>query len=278
MSYRIVVDSCGELPAELKADEHYKSVPLVLHVGGESIVDDETFNQAEFLKKVAACEECPKSACPSPEQFMEAFGDADDVYVVTLSAKLSGSYNSACVAKSLMEEQTGRNPNVYVCDSQSAVCGQTQIVLKLKELIESGLSFEEVVEQIEAYRDGMNTYFILDNLETLRKNGRLTGVKALVASTLNIKPVMGAIEGSIIQKSQTIGIKKAVNKLVEICMEEAVDPESKRLIITHCNCPERAELIKEKFLAKSKFRDVMIMETAGVSTMYANDGGIVVTL
>lgn len=278
MSYRIVVDSCGELTEELKRDERFVSVPLVLHVGGELIVDDETFNQADFLKKVAACEECPKSACPSPEQFMEAFGDADDVYVVTISSKLSGSYNSACVAASLMEEQTGRMPNVYVVDSKSAVCGETQIALKLKELCEGGLAFEDVVKEIEAYRDGMNTYFILDNLETLRKNGRLTGVKALVASTLNIKPVMGANEGEIIEKSKTIGIKKAVKKLVELCLEEAVEPENKRLIITHCNCPERAETIKTKMMAAASFKEVLILETAGVSSMYANDGGVVVTL
>lgn len=278
MSYRIVIDSCGELPAELKKDERFISVPLTLHVGDESIIDDDTFNQAEFLAKVAACETCPKSACPSPEQYMEAFGMADDVYVVTLSSKLSGSYNSASVAKMLMEEQTGRNPNVYVCDSQSAVCGETQIALKIKELCEAGLTFSEVVEQTEAYRDGMNTYFVLDNLETLRKNGRLTGVKALVASTLNIKPVMGALEGNIIEKAKTIGIKKALNKLVEICLEEAIEPEKKRLIITHCNCPERAKIVKEKLTAAVSFKDVLILETAGVSSMYANDGGIVVTL
>ena len=278
MGYRIVMDSCGELPEELKKDPHFVLVPLTLHVGEHTIVDDDTFDQADFLAKVAACPECPKSACPSPELYMEAFGDADDVYVVTLSAKLSGSYNSACVAKMLLKEQTGKEPNVHVVDSKSACCGETQLAYKLRDLCEQGLPFEQVVEEIEKYRDGVNTYFVLDNLETLRKNGRLTGVKALVASTLNIKPVMGAEDGEIIQRAKTIGMKKALNKLVEICLEEVKNPEEKRLMITQVNCPERVEIVKKKLTAATKFKEVLVFDAAGVSSMYANDGGVVVTV
>ena len=119
---------------------------------------------------------------------------------------------------------------------------------------------------------------MLDNLETLRKNGRLTGVKALVASTLNIKPVMGAEDGEIIQRAKTIGMKKALNKLVEICLEEVKNPEEKRLMITQVNCPERAEILKKKLTATTKFKEVLVFEAAGVSSMYANDGGVVVTV
>ena len=103
MSYKIVIDSCGEFLEQWKTDERFESVPLVLTVGGENIVDDETFDQAEFLKKVAACEECPKSACPSPERYMKAFEcDAERIYAITLSSELSGSYNSAVLGKNLL--------------------------------------------------------------------------------------------------------------------------------------------------------------------------------
>ena len=124
----------------------------------------------------------------------------------------------------------------------------------------------------------MNTYFVLDNLETLRKNGRLSRVKALVASTLSIKPVMGATKGEIIQLGQAIGIKKALAKMADIVAKEAVDPEEKTLMITHCNCLQRAESVKEMVLSKIKVKDVLIMDTMGVSSMYANDGGVIVTL
>ncbi|MDD3205448.1 MAG: DegV family protein [Lachnospiraceae bacterium] len=280
MSYKIVIDSCGELPEELKKDTHFQHVPLGLEVGDYQILDDENFDQKEFLQKVAACKTCPKSSCPSPEKYMEAYHtDAENVYATTLSANLSGSYNSAVLGMNLYHETYGEK-NIHIVDSCSASCGETQIALLAQELEEEGThTFEEIVERLETYRDEMHTYFILDNLETLRKNGRLSGVKALVASTLSIKPVMGANnEGVILQLSQAIGMKKAIQKMVDIVVKEAGDSASKRVMITHCNCPERAQITKEALEKKAQWKEIIIMDTAGISSMYANDGGIILTV
>lgn len=100
MSYKIVIDSCGELPESWKTDENIESIPLTLTVEGEDIIDDETFDQSAFLKKTAQSPECPKSSCPSPERYMQAYDcSAERVYAVTLSSNLSGSYNSAVLEK-----------------------------------------------------------------------------------------------------------------------------------------------------------------------------------
>lgn len=279
MSYKIVVDSCCELPEAWKKDSRFEIVPLELSIGEYRVWDDETFEQADFIRRIAESSQCAKTACPSPEKYMEAYHtSAEDVFVVTLSSKLSGSYNSAELGKELYYETYGKNKNIYVCDSESACCGETQIAMKAVELEEAGLPFEEIVKQLEAFRDHMNTYFVLDNLETLRKNGRLTGVKALVASTLNIKPVMGADKGIIVQRGQAVGIKKALAKMAEMVVNEAVDTEKKNLIITHVNCPERAEKVKNMLLEQAVFKDIYIHNAAGVGTVYANDGGIVVTV
>ncbi len=278
MNYKIVVDSCCELPKELLERENVERIPLQLEVGDYIIPDDENFNQKEFLRKVAEYPKSPKSACPSPERYLEAYkNEAENVYVVTLSSHLSGSHNSAVLAKNLYLEKFG-SKNIHVIDSESASCGEAQIALKLMDLEEEGLPFDTIVEKIEAFRDEMSTYFILDNLETLRKNGRLTGVKALVASTLNIKPVMGATKGQIIQRGQTIGFKKAMGKMVDLVAAEVKNPSSKRLMITHCNAPAKAEQFKEMLLAKVEFSETIILETAGISSMYANDGGIIVAV
>lgn len=279
MNYKIVVDSCCELPEKYKKDSRFARVPLLLEVGEDyRIPDDDNFNQAEFLQKVAECPTCPKSACPSPERFMDAYaGDAERIYVVTLTSKLSGSYNSAMLAKNLFEETHGEKL-IHVVDSKSASCGETQIALKLMELEEEGLPFAEIVERIEKFRDEMGTYFVLDNLETLRKNGRLSGVKAVVASTLNIKPVMKANEGEIVQTGQSIGIKKALAKMVDLLLSELKDSEMKRIIISHCNAAGKAELVQSLLEAKVKCREMLVLDTAGVSSMYANDGGIIVTV
>ena len=278
MSYKIVVDSCCELPEELKKDSRFEIVPLTLIVGDVyEKEDNEDFDQKEFLEAVAACPTCPKSACPSPERYMKSYQkDAEHVYVVTLSAQLSGSYNSAVLGKNLYHENYG-DKDIYVVDSKSASCGETQVAFKIMELEEAGLNFTEIVEKIEEYVKGMNTYFVLDNLDTLRKNGRLSGVKALVASTLNIKPVMGADNGSIIQLGQSVGIKKALAKMADYVVKEVVDPEKKNLMITHCNNLQRAQSVKEQIEAKVKFKNIVIMDTAGISSMYANDGGVIVS-
>ncbi len=279
MSYKIVVDSCCELPEYLKKDPHFEIVPLGLEVGEERIWDDETFDQHDFLKKVAACPECPRSSCPSPERYMNAYEtEAEHVYVITLSANLSGSYNSAMLGKTLYEEMHGEK-DIYVLDSCSASCGETQLALKAMELEERGLAFEAVVVMLEEFRSGMGTYFVLDNLETLRKNGRLTGAKALVASTLSIKPVMaGTREGTIEQIGQGIGIKKALHKLAETVVKNTAEPEKRVLMIAHCNNRERAESVRRMITDRIRVKDVFILDTAGVSSMYANDGGVIVTI
>lgn len=279
MRYKIVVDSCCELPEEYKNDPRFERIPLTLEVGSNRILDDETFDQQDFLKKVAAYPKCPKSACPSPERFKEAYeADAEHIYCVTLSSHLSGSYNSAVLGKNLYEEEFGKK-DIYVCDSESASIGETQLAMKIMEWEEEGsMNFSQIVEKLEAFRSAMNTYFVLDNLDTLRKNGRLTGVKALIASTLSIKPVMGSDRGVIIQKGQAVGIKKALAKMADTIVSEGKNLETKVLYISHCNCPSRAALMKELLLAQAKFKSVKILDTAGVSSMYANEGGVIVAI
>ena len=278
MSYKIVVDSCCELPEKYKNDKRFQIVPLSLEVGDYVIQDDETFDQKEFLRRVAAYPLCPKSSCPSPENFREAYHDeTEEVYVVTLSSHLSGSYNSAELGKSLYAEKYGEK-KIHVIDSESASCGETQIAEKIIEYKEAGLSFEETVEKVEVFKRQMRTYFVLDNLETLRKNGRLSGVKALVASTLNIKPVMVGNRGVIEQKGQAIGVNKALAKMADHLVEDVKNPQERTLMITHCNCPERADYMRELMEKRASYRQIVIMDTAGVSSMYANDGGVIVTL
>jgi DegV family protein with EDD domain len=277
MSYKIVVDSCCDLPVKYRKDPHFQIVPLILQIGSDVIVDDDTFDQADYLAKVAASEECPRTACPSPELYMEAYNtEAEDVYVVTLTSRLSGSYNSALLGKNLYHEEYGPK-NIHIVDSLSACCGEAQIAIRAMELAESGMAFEDVVTDLEAYRDEMKTYFVLDSLDVLRKNGRLTGMKALVATTLNIKPVCWGVDGEIVQKSQGIGIRKALLKMVDIVAQEISNPETKRLMITHVNCYERAAVVKDMILKKVPFLDAIIVDAAGVATTYAGDGGIVVT-
>ncbi len=279
MSYKIVIDSCGEFPDQWKGDDRFQSVPLTLTVGSENIVDDENFNQADFLQKIAACPECPKSACPSPENYRKAFDcDADRIYCVTLSSELSGSYNSAVLGANLLHEEK-KDKKIHVFNSCSASIGQTLIGMKIVECEEAGLPFEDVISIVNKYIEEEHTFFVLENLETLRKNGRLSRVKALVATALKIKPIMGSTpEGTICQLDQARGMNKALVKMVDRIMEATENSENKVLAISHCNSLKRANMLKEAIQERMKLKDIIILDTAGVSSMYANDGGIIVAV
>lgn len=279
MNYKIIVDSCGELTEEMKVSGRYETASLEIELQGKHIVDDETFDQAEFLKLVAESPECPKSSCPSPERYMEAYHcDAEHIYAVTLSAELSGSYNSAVLGRNLYEEEYGEK-KIHIFNSRSASVGETLIALKAAECEEKGMSFEETVEMVEAYIEEQHTYFVLETLDTLRKNGRLTGLKSVMATALNIKPVMGATpEGTICQLGQARGIKKALVKMVEQVAEDVKNSKDKILAVAHCNCRDRAEAVKNMILEKINVKDVIILDTAGISSMYAADGGVIVVV
>lgn len=277
MSYKIIVDSSCELPEELVKDSHFCSIPFGLEVGGIQYVDDSQLDVEYLLKEIAACPTCPKSSCPSPQLFLENIeGEAQRIYIVTISSNLSGCYSSAVLAKSMYEESNS-DKKIAVIDSLSASGGETQIAMLAYELEKEGKSFEEIEAELNSFRDAMETTFVLDNVETLRKNGRLSRVKALVATSLNIKPVLAAENGTIIQIGQGIGMKKALNKLVDVIVKNGGKLDTKRIIISHCNNVVRAEEVKKMLQAKVHAPNIMIMATRGLSSLYANDGGIIVT-
>ncbi len=279
MKYKIIVDSCCELKEEYKNDPRFDIVPLSIQVGDYNVVDDENFDQAELLSVLATSPAAPKSACPAPGAYLDAYlkADADEIFVVTLSSELSGSYNSAMVALDMFEEEKGAR-RIQVVDSESASCGELQIVDKIIELEEAGLVFDEIVGRIEVFRNNMQTYFVLNNLDTFKKTGRLKGVKSLVASSLNIKPVLQGVKGTIAQLDQGIGMRKALAKMVDHLITDLKGRTDKCLFISHCNAPERAKMVKEMILKHARFAKVLIIDTRGISSLYANDGGIIVTV
>ena len=251
-------------------------MPLTIRVGSHTIVDDDTFDQGELLWRMKESETAPQSACPSPMQYLEAFDcGADDLYVVTLSALLSGSHNAAAQARSIwLEDHPGAN--VHIFNSCSASAGEVLVALKIQELAQSGMDFTTVVDQVSRYINEMQTYFVLETLDNLRKAGRLTRVQSIVTGALHIKLLMGATpEGEICKKGQAMSVKQALNKMVAL-MADDLKHVGKRLSIVHCNCLERAFYVKELAMKQCRFDEILVSDTGGIAPMYANDGGIVV--
>lgn len=274
MVRRLIADSCADLTAEKKAWTEVRLVPLTLTVDKEDILDDETFCQKTFLERMRKSAECPRSACPSPERYMHEFEGADEIFVVTLSRHLSGSYQSALLAKQMYQEE---HPDVKIeiVDSRSASVGESLLVLKLRALAEK-FSFEEMTKKIAAFRDSVQTKFVLEDLDVFIKNGRLTQVQAILCNALNIKPLLAGEKGQIVKLDQARGIERALKKLAESVVADVKEATTRTLAIAHCNHPARAEAVRQMIMSKVPFKECMVVNTGGLSTMYANEGGIIV--
>jgi DegV family protein with EDD domain len=275
MQTKIVVDSCCDLTDELRNKFNISTAPLSIDIGEETFLDNQDLDREYLLEKMRESSEVPKTASPSPELFLELYKNYEKVFVVTLSDKLSSTYQNAVLAKKLLLNQD-KEKFVHVFNSYSAAAGETIIAIKLGELIESGLNTKEIIKKTDDYIAEMQTLFVLDSLDNLIKAGRMNKVKGKLASFFNIKPILaGTPEGTITLLDKARGSKRAIRKLVDKIGEKGEDFENKILGISHCNALERAEYIKEEAYNKYNFRDIIIVETAGISTVYANEGGIV---
>lgn len=276
MSFKIVVDSCCDLPPQMRRDPTFVKVPMTIRSNGSIFVDDENFDQADLLWAMKQSEDAPSTACPSPQDYLDTYQcGVEDIYVVTLSALLSGSHNCAEQARVLLEED---NPelNVHIFNSCSASSGEVLVALKIQELASTGMPFKKVVREVEQFIYRMQTLIVLESLENLRKNGRLTKVQALVTGALRVKLFMGATpEGEICKLGQALSIKQALGKLVD---RMAADPDhrGRTVAICHCNCLDRAFQVKEQIEAKCQAGQILLLEAGGITSVYANDGGIVV--
>ena len=276
MSFKIIVDSCCDLMSVQLSDPCFIKVPLTIRIGDTSYSDDASLNLTQMLSDMKRCPKAPSTACPSPLQYLDAFAcGADDIYVVCLSALLSGSHNSAEQARHIFLE-SHPNVNIKVFNSCSASAGEALLALKLRDFAESGLPFSEVVQRAEAFIRNMNTLFVLDSLDNLRKNGRLTTLQSLVTGTLKLKLIMGATPtGEICKRGQALSTKQAFAKMADLVSSDASHIE-KDLFITHCNCLERAFQLKQLIEKRCFFNQIIIGPTGGISTVYANDGGIII--
>lgn len=277
--YRIIGDSCCDYTEELDLGFIHR-VPLTIELGGREYVDNEALDCDMLVREMAACPEAPKSACPTPGAFAGAIGEYDEAYIVTLSANVSGTYGSAVLgAEMAREAKPGRR--VHVFNSRSAAAGEVAICCKIRQLVSEGLSFERVVEKTEEYISGMNTFFVLETLEVFRKNGRLTHLQSIATAALRLRMIMGASsEGEIVVRGKALSMARALKGMVEQVKEKVEQrlEGHEELFITHCACRERAEEVREMLRrACPSLKRITILRSSGISTMYANAGGIIVS-
>lgn len=280
MSFQIIGDSCCDYPYLEDDYPWIRRVPLTIELDGEHFTDNEDLRCATLIAKMAASLNAPKSACPAPGEFIEAFEDcgANEIFVVTLSDKVSGSYGSAVIAANMYRES---NPDkkVFVFSSHSAAAGEIAVCEEIYKLKTAGTSFEDTVEKVLDFIANLTTYFVLETLDVFRKNGRLNHLQSIVTSALKLKLIMGADEtGSICVRGKSLTVDRAIYKMADLIAEKTKghDMTKRHLYITHCNCPERARKARDAIMRNTPFADCTILRAGGISTIYANSGGIIV--
>lgn len=279
MSIQIIADSCCDVVPKLQKRLELQRVPLKITIdGSKTYVDDDDIDIKTLLADMKATKRPLATSAPAPEEYAWRMRKADACFVVTLSSKLSGSYNSAVAARGMVLEESPEK-KIFVVDSKSASAGELRIVLKLHTLIQKGLSFEAISREISAFVGGMRTFFVLEDLSTLIKNGRIPKMKGALATALMFRPIMGENgEGEIIQVENVRGSVKALARLVEIIAQRTETYADKSLCLTlsECNNLERALKLKKDLLdACPAIGKIVVCPTSGLSTSYANLGGLV---
>ena len=274
MTWKIVTDSgCDLRSLESQSKElQFERVPLTLQIGTEIFRDDDGLDIDHMMATMYQSSKAATSSCPSPDAFFQAYKGVDNVIAVTITGTLSGSHNSARLAKNdLLEDYP--NANIHVIDSLSASGEVDLIVLELERLINLGLSFEEVVERITAYQEKTRLIFVLAKVDNLVKNGRLNKLVGKVVGLLNIRMVgQASQEGTLELLQKARGQKKAVSALVEEIQKAGY--KGGKVYIAHANNPKICEQISEKI--KAIYPDAVIQTgiTSGLCSFYAEDEGI----
>lgn len=273
MKYKIVVDSSSDLRDDyLKSNEiGFKVVPLTINVGSKVFVDNEKLDVNEMLAAMDAYEGKSTSSCPSPGEFLTQFSGHDYVFCVTISSKLSGCYNSANAAK----DQLGTN-NVHIIDSKATSGTLVLIVDKLVELINKGLSYEKIKEEIDRYVNDVHLLFVLNKFDNLVKNGRMSKVTAIFAMALFIKPLCEAVEGEIKIAEKPRTLKAAYKRLVIMVKDRIQDFTNRTCIITHCQEEEAANEVAKMIKEEYNFKEVRVNPMRGLCSFYALRKGIIV--
>lgn len=276
MAIQIIADSCCDVTSALKHLLNLSIASLKITVGEKEYRDDETLNTTALISEMKACKHPPSTACPTPEDYANLMTQAQESFVITLSSQLSGSYNAACVGKQLALEQDP-SLKIHIFDSKSASAGETRLAFFLRHAIDAGYDFDTIIEQAEAFRSQMKTFFVLEDLSHLVKNGRISKTAGLLGTMLHIRPIMGENgNGEIIPIEKVRGSANAMRRLIALVASN-IKQAHQMIIISYCNCLDRALELKKALLSQCpQVSDVILVPTNGISTVYADDGGIVV--
>ena len=272
MSIKIVSDSSSNVFSLPGAN--YTTVPMKVIAGDREFVDTPELNVQEMVEFLRSFKDKSGSSCPNVQEWLDAFEGDEDIFVLTISKNLSGSYSSACqAAEEFMENHPGRK--VYVFNTLTAGPQQIMLAEKLAELIAQGLDFETVKAQAQEYHDHTHILFCLESMMNLARNGRISPAAAKIAGVLGIRAAGDVKGGQITPVVKPRGEKKAIAALVELLLERGLD-NGKQVRIAHCYGEKQANALKAAVLEKLPGVRFTIEPTTALCSFYAEAGGLMI--
>lgn len=279
MTIKIITDGAADLPLSFFEEHPVKIVPLNVSFGEQRFKTGIDIDNETFYRMMRDSAELPKSSCPAPYDFLEAYKEVpeeDAIIVYALSKGLSGTYNSAVIGMNmLLEEQPTRK--IAVLNTKTGSCGQILLIDEAVKLINNGADFDTIIANAQASIDSMNTFVLLDTLENVMKGGRLSRAKGAIANALNIKIILDVSKEGLIEVREKVrGEKKVLRRFIEQIGECGKDFEQKVLTMTHSNCEEKALSLLKAIKEQYNFRDAILSEIGPLIGTYAGEGGIVI--
>ncbi|NFD79056.1 DegV family protein [Clostridium botulinum] len=277
--YIIMTDSCCDLPSEYIENNHIPYIPLTCNVEGKEYTDNfgQSLPYKQFYEAMIKGE-IPKTSQPSPEAYYKVFKeliDKDkDILYVCVSSGLSGTYNSANIAKNMILDEFG-NARIEIVDVLTASLGQGIMIMKAMDMKKNGLTIDEVTSYLEENKLNLNSYMVVNDLIHLKRGGRISTAAALIGTVLNIKPILTLNdEGRVITVRKAKGRKVAIRKLAEIVIERIKNPEEEIVAISHGDSDLDAEKLRERILKEIKVKDIIINYVGPVVGTYGGPGSL----
>lgn len=271
MKYKIVSDSSSNITSYEGVD--FASVPLHIIVGEKDYIDNDDNDLDDMLETLAKYKGKTSTSCPSPEDWINAFGDADAIFCVTITSKLSGSYNCANTAKQMYEE-SHPDRKVFVVDSLSTGPHMVLLIEKLSELIKAELDPEEINRQILEYHKHTRLFFSLASVNNLARNGRINSLLALGIGALGIRIVGEAVEGILKPTDKGRGDKKGLQLLLKHLEEGGYNLG--KVLISHTQNPEGANQLKDMIIEKYGEFKGHIYKDSALCSYYAEPGSVLI--
>ncbi|MGD8190122.1 DegV family protein [Brevibacillus ginsengisoli] len=271
----ILTDSAADIDQSTRESLGIEMVPLKVIFGGETYLDGVTIQSEEFFRKLAASDVMPSTSQPSPLEFLEAYkrmadkhGKDVQIICIMLSAALSGTYQSAVIAKTMLEEDI----DVTIIDSKKASFLHGLAAIEAARAAQKGKSKQQVLDLVEQFVKDVQVYFVVDTLEYLQKGGRIGKAQALIGSLLNIKPILTLEpDGQVVPFDKVRGTKKAINRMLEQLKAYAGESPVK-VAIVHGNAPEEAQALMERIKGEFTVVEPFIGELGPVISTHVGPG------